>query len=393
MPRLRSEIDGPPRTKPPARRARYFALALLVCGLGASCKGDKVRVAANHAQVPIIAKGDPIIRVAVDDRVELLSVLGHIAGFPEYVGPSSKYVEDIDATFAPFKGDNAVTALILLRTQHRISHDALASFAVHLDANRQLVDPIDLAAVEPRWRNVDTAAFARLVREFATTSKFDEFLAAHSAARSAAETAMRKIVAARLNVSWFDARFGVQAGAHFNVVPGLVIGSWNFGPRARRADGGLEYYQILGVPAADGVPVDQLYTTENLPHELLHSYLNPVLARHADALAATGDALLSRSRDKMNEQAYMDGSIVLSESLVRAASTMYIYDTMGDDAGNRVLAEQVDRGFVWTPVLLASLRKYGTPADPAAAFDAWVQTVPAILATEVAVGSSMTPVR
>ena len=163
---------------------------------------------------------------------------------------------------------------------HGISYDAAMTLAAQLDENLDPVGPLAPLpeGLDRRWEGVDLANVLDEVRAFASTTRFDEFMASQHEYVSAVEDAFRSFVASRPVLDWFDGVFGARVSAGYHVVPGLLTGQMSYGVHA----GADEIYAIMSLEAPDqaGVPALGPLTEEYLVHELAHSYVNPVVREH-----------------------------------------------------------------------------------------------------------------
>ena len=97
--------------------------------------------------------GTEPIRVAVDGRVELLSVLERLAGAPEYMQASTPYAAVVDRWFADHSGHQAVSMMRHLRATNGISYDAPMTLVPQIDDELNPVRPLSPLphGVDPRW--------------------------------------------------------------------------------------------------------------------------------------------------------------------------------------------------------------------------------------------------
>lgn len=305
--------------------------------------------------------------IAVDRRVELVSMVFRLAGNPEYqTAPRTPYVQAVDAAIRPHADHPAIAATRALRSQHGIGYDAPMILAVHLDEQLQPRALDELPALDARWKGVDAVAYAAQLRDFAAAVKLDELLAAHRDYFAKATAVLRTVVEAEQPVAWFDARFGPRDRATFTVVPGLLNGGHNFGVRAT-VGGASELYQILGVSNRDGLPDTSEATVSLLVHEMAHSYVNPVFERHGDKLARAGRHLFMLLEQRMRAQAYAEWKTMLNEAGVRALTTLYLREKHGAEAGARAARAEQRLGFLWTNELVEVFRKHprGTSLEAA----------------------------
>jgi hypothetical protein len=338
-------------------RALLVVVALLGCSAGSK---------------PAPAEAKMTSDVHVDRRVELLSIVCALAGFPEYTrGTVNPYRTEVVKAFAPFLSHPVIAATRALRAEHGISHDAPMILAVHLDDQLQLRNADELAVLDARWTGIDVAAYVAQLRDFATTAKLDDFLVAHAAHYAQIEDTLRAAVDAEHPIDWFDTMFGKRAHATYTVVPALMSGQYNFGVRATLADGTLQMYQLIGVDTPTGLPAVNDDLVWLLVHEMAHSYINTMLAAHKAELAGPGAKLFARVADAMKAQQYTDWTIMLNESVVRATTVVYLNDRKGTAAANAAAKAELARGFLWTVELAQGLRAYQQDRAAYPTFDAY----------------------
>lgn len=346
-------------------RTALLILLLLACSAKKD-KPPKPAPAVADASVPARRRQ---IDVRVDKRVELISILFRLAGADEYrAAPASPYVADVDATFGRFAAHPAVRASAQLRARRGIAFDAPMLFAVHLDDALQLRNPGELAQLDARWQGLDVEAYAKLVRQFAADTNFDAFLARHAGFYDQKASQWRAVVETENPVGFFDGLFGPRETARYVVVPGLLTGTSNFGVRATLADGSEELFQILG---ATGGPPDLAL----LVHEMAHSYVDPLIAKHREALRPAGEALYPHVAAAMRAQHYVDWQTMLDESGVRAVTVLFMRERKGDKVAAAQARNEMRASFLWIHDLVEVFRKYQRDRARYRDFDAYMPEV------------------
>ncbi|MBA3392818.1 MAG: DUF4932 domain-containing protein [Deltaproteobacteria bacterium] len=345
---------------------------VLVCVAIAIGCGSPAREppAAEHSK-PIALAGDAKpgdaatprgarLEIRADRRVELFSILHRLARSPEYrQAGTTAYVTAVDVHFGPFAKHPAVLATAAMRTKG-IGRDAPMSLAVHLDDGRQLGNAEALIALEPRWKGVDLEAYLAQVRDFATVTKLDAFFDEHHGLYEQAAAKLRAVVDKEDVIGWFDQLFGRRANTRYTVVVGMLTGPASFGPHAVLPDGTVDNYQILGLGAPEApspAPEKNEETIGLLVHEMGHSYINPMFARHRAALEPAGKALTALVAEPMRAQGYGEWPTMLNESAVRALTVLYLRDRRGPDAGAAAARAELRASFVWTNELVEVFRK------------------------------------
>jgi hypothetical protein len=324
------------------------------------------------------AASSPSLRVVVDPRVELLSLLFFLAGNPEYSqGKVESYSDDVEKQFGGFRDHAAVQLAHKLRNTRGVSYDACMSMAVHL------TDPYELQPVVPlrpwpegldkRWSEATANNFLTAARQFVKDSAFKEFTQRHQTLYDTTTSRMKALMDKEGHLQWFQDYFGERPQATFTVALGLLNGGCCYGPHCRDAAGREELFCVLGVWQTDaqGLPEFTREMLGTVVHEFGHSYANAIIHRHYAELEPAGEKLFRRVSDKMRSQAYGSAQTMLCESLVRACVVRYRLRYEGADAAQREIHDQKERGFLWMEELSSQLADYETHRDRYPTLDAF----------------------
>jgi hypothetical protein len=172
-------------------------------------------------------------RIAADPRIELLSIIFHLAGNPEYNQCRvPTYCADVDEYFAPFKDDEAITLTRELNEKRGINYDAVMSFAIHVKDTQSMAERIPFdspsSRLEKRWNAADARRFLASLHRFVVRSKFQQFVDAHATLYDNTGARMRSLVESQADLAWFDKFFGAKPNARFIVIPALLNGGANY---------------------------------------------------------------------------------------------------------------------------------------------------------------------
>jgi hypothetical protein len=327
----------------------------------------------------------PMVRVTVDPRVELLSLIFRLAGNQEYTprtglktqifrlaNPSYSsnrvegYMNDVEQHFGPFKSHAVVEQARELRNTRGVSYDAPMSMAVHITDAEKLEEKVPFDprpdGLDARWPLEETRSFLEAARQFVKESNFQGFLDAHRQLYDKAEDRMRNLLDKEAHLDWFDEFFGARPQANFKVIIGMQNGGNCYGPHCRLPDGKEELYCILGVWKTDkqGLPDFDTSVMETVIHEFCHSYANPIIDRHQADLQAAGKKIFSKVASSMQRQAYGNWKTMMYESLVRACTLRYIHRFGDEKAYQAALREEKQRQFLWIEGLSNLLGEYET---------------------------------
>ena len=311
------------------------------------------------------------LRVVVDPRVELLSLIFRLAGNPEYNKAMVKsYAEDAEKQFGKFRRHAVVNLARELRETHGVCYDAVPSLAIHLSDAESLILRLPIQPWPEalgRWTAPDVTNFLAAARLFVKDSSFQDFIEQHRPLYQTTVARMQTLLEKEAHPEWFDAYFGPRPHASFTVVLALLNGGAGYGPHFRAADGREELYCVLGVVQTDKQGLPEF--TRDIPwvatvvHEFCHSYANPLIERHLPELQASGDALFEQVAGRMRSQAYSNGYTLLCESLVRACVIRYVRQYEGEDAARRAIQAEKGHGFLWMQEMSDLLGEYEAHRD------------------------------
>lgn len=312
------------------------------------------------------------IRATHDERVELMSILCHLAGYREYnMNTGGQYIADIDSFFRDAKTHPAVRMLDSLRQTNGIGYDAPMSLAVNLqkEGSRYTL-ACDTATLEERWKGVDMELLTRRMSDFSADARFAEFYEAHQPFYDSACELFNAEVTSLFRQGWYEQFYGTKATEHFEIIIGFANGGGNYGPHRQLPGKPKDVYSIIGYSVDDsGQPLYRTYAAEylnTLIHEFNHSFVNPLAAdpRFAGRMKAAGEKLQALSRQTMRKNAYTSWETIVNESIVRAAVVRYFIDNgMMHDEIRQSLIGEVATGFCWMPGLVKCLTVYSSHRD------------------------------
>jgi hypothetical protein len=317
--------------------------------------------AALAAILPAVAHAQGLI-VRSDPRIELMSIVYHLAGSDIYnQGRVPSYTRDVDSAFAPFRDHRAVRRARRLEDTLGLGFDRPMFFALQLADAHSLreLSPVDVAPpdvpADGWWPPAEARGFLADLRAFIHDAHTDRFFALHAALYDTAARRMRRLMDSTADLPWFSRFFGHAPAKPFVVVPALLNGGANYGPRVRS-----QFYAIIGVEEVDSAGWPR-FTPQYLPtiiHEFSHSFVNPAIDRHAADFEQAGPAVLDAVRRQMKQQAYEEWRTVIYESVVRASVARYRRSHEGPAAGLAEVVDQRANGFIWMGELYDLLGDY-----------------------------------
>lgn len=334
-----------------------ISVTLLGLLLTSQCRASAAR-RSDVAQQPSLS-----ITAKVDERVELMSIIARLAGYPEYGSNVFKsYVSDVAKYFEPYKQHDAVQLAKRVRQRNGVGFDAVMSMAVHLNQPPLLTPrvPFTDQVPEVRWGHKNAEEFAGLLQRFYRDANCEAFFKAHATLYRTAEQRYQAILD-KVDPGWYERFYGAAPGASFNLIIGLLNGGGNFGPKVIRPDGKEDLYAIMGTWQMDeqGLPKyddNDLYT---IIHEYNHSFINHLVFANEQQLSKAGEKIYPLVAERMKLLAYGNWQVMISESLVRAAVIRYMMQH-GAQQQRQYSAVMRERniGFVWMDELTPLLGVY-----------------------------------
>lgn len=300
---------------------------------------------------------------AVDQRVELLSIVARLAGYSEYnMGFNKKYVAEIHEYFDKYKDHPLIQFMRKVRVTNGTGYNAVMSMAVHLNPPPDLTPIITKNEPEDKQQVVDSPMFVSLLRQFYKDADFETFYHNHAAYYKTTESLFDTIFK-QFDASWYYKYYGVAPKEKFVVLIGVGNGGGNYGPKLIRSDIDETAYAIIGEWLFDslGNPVfdEKSNTLPTLIHEFNHSFVNYVDEEHRKELEKAGLVIFRAVADKMQRQAYNNWKTVFDEALVRASVIRYLMTHNADTAvAYRDSQIQLSNWFVWIDQLVDLLGIY-----------------------------------
>ena len=304
---------------------------------------------------------------AVDRRVELMTIVARLAGYPEYQPKfTPAYTDSLDAWFAPYKEHPAVEYMRMMREKTGLSYNAVPIMGVYLTDPPHLC-PLPLTEMQPesRWGVKYGTKFIELLGQFYRDTRCEEFFARQASLFGKVETEFRKIFD-EIDMGWFARFFGGKAPEGMIPIIGMGFGDSNYAGRIVYPDSTVDQYAFLGSWRMDGqgeFRISRKIFQYTLIHEFCHLFVNP-LQDAEPRLKKAGRKLLKAEEEEMRRQAYGAGGTVLNETMVRAAVIRYLMAYADSAAVADEMRDQVNRcRFIWMPEAVALLGEYEAHRD------------------------------
>lgn len=172
----------------------------------------RIRLALLAALAAPIQVHAQRVEVRVDPRVELLSILFHLAGREEYnMTGVPRWTSAISSHFAQYKSHAAMQTTTALATTRRVGFFVPINLAVHIGVPPRLEERAPsggTTSLHRTWATLpdSTSAYLATLRQFVVDARFDEFLKDQKALIDSTETRMRRLGCVRERRQYWQER-------------------------------------------------------------------------------------------------------------------------------------------------------------------------------------------
>lgn len=311
---------------------------------------------------------ESLLQPRVEERIELMGIMGRLAGFKEYnTGQIENYNKATDKYFEPFLKHKAIAMIQKLRKRRGVSYDAVMSMAIHLkiDQGEVTFDPnSSYHDLDQRWGR-RAKKFVHYLNDFYQESKFHDFYVQNQQTYAKAEADFSELIV-DLDQKWFLDFYGTQPEGSFNVILALTNGTGNYGPHIKYNDGTEDIFSIVGWSGKKEKVLERqkMGYTALCVHEFSHSFCNPLIYANYEQMEEVAESFFKLSEDVLRQQAYGSSKTMCCEILVRAATIRYFKEHgTSPKKIKQMMVREVGNGFLWMDELMAALDDYAANRD------------------------------
>ena len=341
----------------------FFSFSVFAAGTTAiEVKQPALAAPVESAQVYKIAQGK--IRVAIDPRIELLSVVRMLSGRSENgrQAKEMRYRDDVLAYFDKFKGHRAVSSFAKLFDSN-FNYDAFPNLMILFSAPPELSQnaPYTDYLIKRARGKEALDVFMKDLRDFARESDFMKFFGENGKYYEKVVAATVLCMDGKNDADTMEKYFGMKQGGYNIILAQILRGGGGYGARLSRDDKTFDIYNIAGPEGVgkDGLPFfgSPESFRQLIWHEFGHSFVNPACEKLAAEVVASS-TLLAPIADKMTKQAYPDWETCVNEHIIRAVCARLSALESGDDRALEELIRNRTNGFVYIDFICELLKKY-----------------------------------
>lgn len=272
------------------------------------------------------------VNVIVDERMELLTIIQYLSGYPILTQAELKYKKEIEEYFRDFR-DHPAVALNRKVYERMFGFDAAPAYLYHfsLPAFRQIADFTENDLRTYRFdTNKDTLALLiEGFKDFYRQTDFHKFYTAHNKFYdSLTAPVIKKIEESRI-IDIMEQHYGAE-GKEYNVVLTPLLHDGGYGPQIKKGNGQI-LYAIIG-PKGESKDYPEfdikILLSEYVVHEFSHSFCNPLIAKNLAELQKD-DCLFKPIKSGMEEQGYGNWEACLYEHFTRGNEILITEKLLG----------------------------------------------------------------
>ena len=309
-----------------------------------------------------------MVDIRFDRRMELLSVLFYLSEYKDTVSflvnldPEHSLKEKAESWFAPWKEHRCVTLFNHLLNENNFNCDAPVLLFAQLTPDLKDYRLADYPYRDRLKAAPEVPQLMDALVEFAQISDFEgyyrsnepfyqEVLAKAGRKDSPLMWGERHMCFDAGKVTDFMQRlYGpeLMEGKEFSVI--ILSGGAN-GHFGITVDGRLTHVAPLeaGYPAVDNLTA---------AHEFSHPIVNPLVDKYMTADQRNSETLFAPIREQMKKAAYTSVDVIAKEYFVRTAEIVFAWVYDGEEARDREIRDNEERGFHGIGFLVERLYEY-----------------------------------
>lgn len=317
------------------------------------------------------------VKAEYPEEMELVSIVAHLARVNGYdwdaedVGVDD-YLAEVDSTFAPYR-EHPIVPFIrknLLSEGFNWHFPMHVALRLRIEKGRIKYDKSLLPNFDDYYDRIsrrNEQQFIKLLQDFYTVSRFQDFFEQHKSLYAECEVAMQHVID-KVDFSWYDRFFGPRTNSTFRIYTNILIGPANYAVHQKRKDGAEIINAVMGCcnrNSKGDISYDTYATLPIIVHECNHSYCNPLNEEFWPQLKDKMEAFFAPNAQHYAEEAYGNAQYVLNETFVEASVMHYLRTHPFD------FSENLKR---WLKVLKVSEEDLEAASDKAALLnDAYIR--------------------
>jgi hypothetical protein len=302
------------------------------------------------------------VNVTVDERMELLTVIQYLSGYPILTQADLNYKKEIEEHFRDYRDHPAVVLNKAIYVRF-FGFDAAPSYLYHFSfpGFRQTsgFSEDELRTFEYDRHSDTLSLLLETFKDFYKRTGFHKFYSSHEGFYDTLIKPIQDKLDESRIIETLEAHYGKE-NKEYNVVLVPLLHDGGYGPMVSKGNG-LALYAIIG-PRSDSkdLPIFDVRSilSEYVIHEFSHSFCNPLIAQNLTEFRKDS-CLFPPIKDAMTQHGYGTWEACLYEHFVRANEILITEKVLNRGKAAELMDVMIrDDKWIYLRGLIDVMRKY-----------------------------------
>lgn len=301
------------------------------------------------------------IKVTVDPRIELMTVVQYMVGYWPMSRLDITYATDVQEKFGNYWEHPVLRQYMTMWFVYGFGNDAPHDVMLHLSEppELQVRIPISKELIERAGGEKNLNDFLDFLRDYAKKTKFMDFFEDHKDFYKFHTEAVSQEIEKEDYVGLLEGYYGSSSNS-YSLILATLLHEGGYG-----VDVGGTMYAIIGPSrSVDREPVfsDPMYLSNLAFHEFGNSFISPLSSKIREEIKRC-QKLIQPIQREMEQMAYPTWEICMNEHLIRAISLRILASKNGEEETNKKIQAEYHNYFVYLDYVLVLLDEYEQNRD------------------------------
>lgn len=296
------------------------------------------------------------IKVTVDPRIELMTVVQYMVGYWPMSRLDTAYATEVQEKFGPYWEHPVLRQYMMMWFTFGFANDAPHDVMLHLSEppELQVRTPFPKELIERAGGEKALNDFLDMLRDYAKKTKFMDFFEDHKEFYNFQIEDVSKQIEKEDYVGLLEGYYGDSSNSYALILAALLHDG-GYGVSV----GGTMYAIIGPSRSIDREPVfsDPSYLSNITFHEFGNSFISPLSSKIREDIKRC-QKLIQPIQREMEQMAYPTWEICMNEHLIRAISLRILAPKNGEEETKKKIKEQYNNYFVYIDYVLNLLDEY-----------------------------------
>lgn len=315
---------------------------------------------ALEEEVNMIKGKSGNINVWIDPRIELLSSV-YINGDNLYLNSTnSKYLEDMKEYFKPYSEYKVIDIFKKLHNEDGYSYNSSIISIMNLTNPPELKQNLDYNEnfINKLGEEKNLKEFNDKLRDYAVATKFNKYYNKNKKSNEKFLETFNERIKGNNYVNDLEEYYGLKQNS-YNIVISNSIAQEDYNLSIKNSEKSINAYAILGFKDLNKEvnEIEKDYFGQIVSHEFSHSFINPLTESHLNEINKYAE-LYNPIAGKMTSLNYLQWKTCVNEHIIRAVNARLIEIKKGNDASDKFIKSEEDKGFIYIRPICDLLKEY-----------------------------------